>query len=255
MDKVDKINVVILRFFASQPDLTQIPSKDLMPQFIEAGIFLRDHKNGLPIRNLLRDLDSTGQLSRIPSVFADRKLRNTNWFFTNYQQSNSLVNNNEIKVEQQLKPIFKTIRNRSDEHYVLDLCDQVLARQCERQCRFDFLLGDLSPSGKRVKLPVDAYYSDLKLVVEYRETQHFNENKHFDKPDILTISGVHRGAQRRIYDKRREEIFPLNGIELLLIPYSAFTCNSQGKIIRNSEKDINVITRLLRNYMQTQQVK
>lgn len=157
---------------------------------------------------------------------------------------------NEIKVKPQVKPISNTVRNSSDEYYVLDLCDQVLGRQCERQYRFDFLLGDPSPSGKRVKLPVDAYYSDLNLVIEYREMQHFNENKHFDKPDIITISGVHRGAQRRLYDMRREEMLPLNGIELLLIPYSAFTCNSQGKIVRNSEKDINVITRLLRNYMQ-----
>ena len=157
---------------------------------------------------------------------------------------------NEIKVKPQVKPISNTVRNSSDEYYVLDLCDQVLGIQCERQYRFDFLLGDPSPSGKRVKLPVDAYYSDLNLVIEYREMQHFNENKHFDKPDIITISGVHRGAQRRLYDMRREEMLPLNGIELLLIPYSAFTCNSQGKIVRNSEKDINVITRLLRNYMQ-----
>ena len=51
-------------------------------------------------------------------------------------------------------------RNKSDESYVIDLCDEVLKQKAFRQHRFDFLKGD---SG--TKLPVDAYYSSLNLVI------------------------------------------------------------------------------------------
>ena len=59
-----------------------------------------------------------------------------------------------------------TSRKNSDEHYVLDLCDEILGLKASRQQTFDFLRGDGKP-GK--KLPVDAYYPNLKLVVEYKE--------------------------------------------------------------------------------------
>jgi len=52
-------------------------------------------------------------------------------------------------------------RKASDEHYVIDLCDELLGVPAERQYRFDFLRGDTG-----VSLPVDAYYPDLNLVIE-----------------------------------------------------------------------------------------
>jgi hypothetical protein len=52
-----------------------------MPQFIKADIFNKDHRNGLPIRNVLRDLDENNQLGMILYVFPERKAKNTNWFF------------------------------------------------------------------------------------------------------------------------------------------------------------------------------
>jgi len=46
------------------------------------------------------------------------------------------------------------------------------------QHRFDFLLGDVSKkTNKQSKLPVDAYFPDYKLVVEYMGKQHFKLNK------------------------------------------------------------------------------
>jgi hypothetical protein len=108
-------------------------------------------------------------------------------------------------------------RDASDEAYVLDLCDRVLGISGLRQHRFDWLLGDPGKSGRRMRLPVDAYWPDARLVVEYRELQHERPTPHFDKPDRMTISGVHRGIQRALYDARRDEQIPANGLRLVII--------------------------------------
>ena len=91
-----------------------------------------------------------------------------------------------------------------DESYVIDLCDEVLNEKALRQHRFDFLKGDAG-----TKLPVDAYYKSKNLVVEYNERQHTESVALFDKKK--TISGVSRGEQRKIYDKRRTEVLPQHG--------------------------------------------
>ncbi len=81
MDKLILINQVIKGYFASNQSINLVLAKDLMPQFIEASIFNKDHKNGLPIRNILRALDKKQQLHLIPTIYADRKKVNTNWYF------------------------------------------------------------------------------------------------------------------------------------------------------------------------------
>ncbi len=96
-----------------------------------------------------------------------------------------------------------------DESYVLDLCDQILGHKCLRQHRFNFLRGDANEKGKCVKLPVDGYYPELELVIEYHERQHTEKVDFFDKPERLTVSGVDRGQQRKIYDERRRDVLKL----------------------------------------------
>ncbi|MFF3286424.1 hypothetical protein [Streptomyces sp. NPDC003023] len=85
-------------------------------------------------------------------------------------------------------------REDSDELYVVGLCNRILRESALTQHRFDWLLGDPGGSGRRAKLPVDAYWPEHQLVVEYRELQHDRPVPHFDKPDRLTISGVPRRA-------------------------------------------------------------
>lgn len=132
----------------------------------------------------------------------------------------------------------------SDENYVVALCEAVLGHQAQRQYRFDFLIGD---SGR--KLPVDAYFPQLNLVVEYRERQHTEAVKHFDKPDVLTVSGVSRAEQRKIYDQRRREVLPKHGIDLVEISFSDFEFDSRKRIIRNAERDKEVILAKLKRYI------
>jgi len=109
-----------------------------------------------------------------------------------------------------------------------------------RQHRFDFLKGD---SGTR--LPVDAYYPSLNLVVEFKERQHTEEVKFFDRRQ--TVSGVGRGDQRKLYDQRRRDILPKHGIKLIELDYSDFEHTSGKKLVRNKENDLKVIREKLKN--------
>jgi hypothetical protein len=139
------------------------------------------------------------------------------------------------------------MKEHSDEHYVLDLCDQVLGSRSNRQARFDFLRGDSrDPARLGVRLPVDAYWPNLKLVVEYRERQHVMAVAHFDKPNVVTVSGVHRGEQRRRYDQRRRDILPMAGIRLIEILYSELAHDSRGRLCRQMQDDIEVVRGKLR---------
>jgi len=142
-----------------------------------------------------------------------------------------------------ITPIKKTIssansRTVSDESYVLDLCDEVLKLAAIRQHRFDFLRGD---SG--TKLPVDAYYPSLNLVVEFKEKQHTEEVKFFDKRQ--TVSGIGRGEQRSLYDQRRRDVLPKNGIKLIELDYSDFEHTKGKKLVRNREEDLKVVAKKL----------
>lgn len=142
-------------------------------------------------------------------------------------------------------------RCHSDEHYIINLCDEVLGEQASRQHSFDFLRGDkrkLSSRGR--KLPVDAYYDSLNLVVEYYERQHFESVKYFNKKD--TISGVTRDEQRKIYDERRKKVLPEHGIDLVIFSYNEFKCTSQKRLIRDEKLDIEVVKQKLMNYINAQ---
>ena len=132
-----------------------------------------------------------------------------------------------------------------NESYVLDLCDEVLDSKGRRQHTFEWLTGDPSQkTGRRKPLPVDAYYPALRLVVEFHEKQHTEAVKHFDKPDVLTVSGVHRGIQRRLYDNRRRELIPAHGLSLVIIPMSDFEVRGRS-IAKNREADLGVVRKAL----------
>lgn len=245
MDKIAQINAVLSDYFAKHPASGRILAKEFMPQFIKAGIFVKDERGGLPIRKILRALDKAKQLQRIPFVIAERKSKNTNWYFGNSICTVPIEETaNPVKLQYATKPKTNS-RKTSDEHYVIDLCDKCLGKKGLRQHRFDFLLGDANAKGNRSKLPIDVYYPELNLVVEYEEYQHSHAVNHFDKPDVITVSGVHRGEQRKIYDLRRKEVLPKHGIQLVVISYQLFDCDRRHKIVRDGEKDLVRVKKVL----------
>ena len=135
-----------------------------------------------------------------------------------------------------------TQRKNSDEYYVIDLCDEVLGAKASRQHKFDFLRGDGKPGRQ---LPVDAYYPLFNLVVEYRERQHTESVAFFDKK--ATVSGVSRGEQRRIYDKRRRDVLPKHGIRIVEISYSDLKHDSRKRLVRDRQNDLEVIKRIFQS--------
>ena len=57
-------------------------AKDVMPLLIQNEVFRRDHRQDLPLRKLLRDLQRSGDLSVMRTVRPERKKKNTLWYFT-----------------------------------------------------------------------------------------------------------------------------------------------------------------------------
>lgn len=128
-----------------------------------------------------------------------------------------------------------------DEQYILDLCDTVLQQKSIRQHRFSFLVGD---SG--VCLPVDAFYPELKLVIEYCERQHSESIAFFDKK--VTVSGVSRGEQRARYDQRRRDMIPKNDLTLVELCYSEFLHDSRKRLKRVRDQDLIIVQARLHDF-------
>ena len=132
---------------------------------------------------------------------------------------------------------------RRDEYYVLELCARHLGAECENQKTFPWLLGDPSKkSGKRKLLPVDGFWVDHDLVVEYHEKQHSESVPFFDSK--ITATGMPRGEQRKLYDARKAQQIPENGYDLVIIDYRDFS-HRKGKIIRDPEEDQQIVADLL----------
>ncbi len=146
---------------------------------------------------------------------------------------------------QQSRPDVMKSRSSSDEAYVMDLCDEILDERGLRQHRFSWLLGDPGQNRRRTSLPVDAYYPEQNLVVEYRERQHYEAVPFFDRRQ--TVSGVGRGDQRRLYDERREFEIPRHGLTLVVIKSSDLDADDRGRLRRNWGADIDALRRLIRS--------
>lgn len=80
--KIARINEVVKAYFENNPSVDKISAMDLMPEFVKDGIFNKDYeREGLPIRNLLQELDRNNELDKIPSLLPERKPINTYWYF------------------------------------------------------------------------------------------------------------------------------------------------------------------------------
>ena len=78
---------------------------------------------------------------------------------------------------------------------------------------------------------MDSYWPDRSLVVEVDERQHDHPVTHFDKRYRLTVSGEHRGEQRRIYDERRRSLVPAHGLTLLTVRTSQLAVDAQSRLL------------------------
>lgn len=79
---VGRVDQIVRDYFAANLSVDEIPSKDLMPLFIDKGVFKKNHRDGLPIRNLLRTLDSESKLDLLKHCKVVRNKVNRRWYFT-----------------------------------------------------------------------------------------------------------------------------------------------------------------------------
>ncbi len=63
----------VIQSFLEKEKLIDAKPKDLVALLIEKGFFKKDHRDGLPLRAILRDLGSRNELFLLPQVRADRK--------------------------------------------------------------------------------------------------------------------------------------------------------------------------------------
>lgn len=130
---------------------------------------------------------------------------------------------------------------KDNQRYVVSLCEEVLGSRASEEHCFDWLCGDPSPkTGRTRMLAVDAYWHEFRLVVEFHERQHWEPVRFFDKPGRLTVSGVHRGEQRRIYDQRRTELIPQHGLSLVVIRMDEFEV-FKGRIVPRPLEDRAIV--------------
>ena len=131
---------------------------------------------------------------------------------------------------------------RQQERYCAKLVSDALGGiEYQENCRFDFLRGNPTPKQPNgVKLPVDAYYPSRKLVLEFREAQHYSDRFGF-RDGRITATGESRKEQRQKYDKRREDILPANGIKLLVV----YDYQLKGKVEEDFEFIRGALNQLL----------
>ena len=139
---IKAINSVLRDYFADKTNPRIVPALEFMGLFVDKGIFNKDYRNGLPIRNILRKLHSEGRLHAIPYARGELKKKNIYWTFADANadvDANTLLPNCSVDVSNGASVRKKgSSRANSDEHYVIGLCNEVLKREASKQHCFDF---------------------------------------------------------------------------------------------------------------------
>lgn len=240
-EKLAIINEAITDYFGNNTDKEWVSAKEIMPQLIEKGIFVRDKKNGQPIRKVLKELDANNELNKVPAVHAERVQDNTYWYIVKEGSKYVSTFDNNAVTKKQQKEIN---RKNSDEYYLVSLCDEVLSKVASRQHTFKFLLGDVHSDGKsQTKLALDAFYKDLSLVLEF-----FRKHIEDDSDLKPTIVEVNKAEKRKVYDQRKKIYLEDKGINLIHIDYDLFETEDK-RLVRNTDKDTEILKGILVDYI------
>ena len=240
---VSQINEVVSAYFVENPEKEWIPAKAIMPSLIKAVVFIKDVKKGLPLRKVLRSLDHDKALDSILLLHAERNEATVYWYFV--REGGIYAPKEPIQeITNKQKAISR--RESSDEYYLIGLVNELLGTRASHQHTFDFLLGDYHKNGKtRTELPLDAYYADQNIVIEFLD----KNNSESVNQDKMTISGVKRSEQRGIYRQRKQGILKANDINLIEVDYALFECDTEQNLSRNKEKDVKLLKEILKHYI------
>lgn len=84
--KAGRIDQIVFDYFKKNPKENEVQAKALMEDFINVGVFTKNYKEGLPIRNFLRRLDENNRLDLLKQSKVFRKEVNRYWFFERKEQ-------------------------------------------------------------------------------------------------------------------------------------------------------------------------
>ena len=246
-NSTQKINEAVDAYFENNSSVDCFAAKKIMPDLVKAGVFVKDKKNGLPLRQVLRLLDEKKGLGSIPLIYAERIGVDVYWYFVREGAkfvSNHITNAPNAKQKRALD------RSDNDEAYLMDLIDGLLGQTGSRRHTFDYLLGDLHQNGTtRTKLPIDIYYVDLKLALEFVEDPDKTKANKSIRDEKLTVSGMTRAEQRYKYSHRKKNILLIKEKIYLEIPLEKFELNESNQLARIKENDERVLKDLLFDFM------
>jgi hypothetical protein len=81
IQKVGTIDQIVFDYFKLHPKVKEVQAKDLMEDFIKGGVFSKDYKEGLPLRDFLKKLEDNDSLDLFKQTKLIRKAENKYWFF------------------------------------------------------------------------------------------------------------------------------------------------------------------------------
>lgn len=242
-EQLANINSVIVDYFKNNPEVEWIPVKKIMPALIEAGVFYKDEKKGLPLRKVLRTLDKEDALDKIQLLHAERKGVDTYWYFVR-EGAKYVTKDVVLPVSNKQRATLK--RENSDEYYLIGLINELFGEKAIHQHTFNYLLGDFHRDGKtRTRLPVDAYYVKLNMVVEFFE----KEDETSADANAITISNVKRSEQRKKYTERKREVLKDKKVDLVEMDYDEFECNEDNKLVRNKAADVKLLKEIFKDFL------
>ncbi|BDC99559.1 hypothetical protein [Persicobacter psychrovividus] len=246
--QIEKINAVIATYFEQHPEANSIPVKLIMPDMVQAGVFAKDVKKGMPFRKVLKALDKQGELQQIPAIYADRHEDATYWYLV--REGKTFSSPAGVRKEpKEVKKEDKLLQVITDGFYLVNIANELLGKEASSQHKFSFLLGDYHKDGKsRTALPIDAYYEELNMAIEFIEKQPIEF-----KSTRMTVSGVTRGEQRAMYDQRKRTTLAKEGIAIIDVPYADFRCDEKGKLVRDLEADTKLMREFLADYIKEEE--
>jgi hypothetical protein len=81
IQKAGTIDQIVLDYFKLYPEVKEVQAKDLMEDFIKGGVFSKDYKDGLPLREFFKKLEDNNGLDLFKQTKLIRKAENKYWFF------------------------------------------------------------------------------------------------------------------------------------------------------------------------------
>lgn len=239
-DIIIKINDSVNEYFSLNTDSKWIPAKKLMPLLVKNGVFVKDKKNGQPLRQVLRSLDKNEKLKEIPLLHAERVGIDTYWYFV--REGEVYVSDKKDPSIPNKKALLAQERANNDENYLINIIDELLEKEGSRKHTFDFLLGDLHQNGKkRTKLPIDVYYKHKRLAIEIMEHPQSAKSLDEAKESKLTVSGITRAEQRIKYNDRKKKTLEQRSTNYLEVSIDKFDVDENFKLKRDKSNDERVL--------------